>query len=61
MGIPKDNIFRGYSKKQLKAVKEVLRNFYYGSDLKRHDIRKFYTELLRDIKIDLKEAIKSKK
>lgn len=52
------NIFEGYNKKQLHAVKEVLKNFYYGKDLKSKSIRKFYKSVLKICKKDLKKAYK---
>jgi len=57
----KDNAFHGQTLKTLLAQKELLRHFYYGSDLQYREIRKFYKSVLKSIKKELKQAIKAQK
>lgn len=51
------NIYKGYTKKQLKAVKETLRNFYYGKDLKHEIVRKLYQRTLKLMKKKLRKSL----
>lgn len=42
----------------IKAQLELIRNFYYGEDLKDEDVLQFYIDLLKIVKKELKADLK---